>query len=368
MATIIGGGTVQTGLPGGALNTEAQNAIGALSQGYTTATILTNPNQQPGGAPGTLYVYDIPGKGKSFTLPAGAGGVVLTGNKPTSLTGHGGTELLVGNSGPDTINAGSNGGQSHTGAATSGVPSGGTTTMIGGNAANEFIANGGSNLIEDGKGANRIYLTGGQDTVVTLGVKDQIHVSATDLTVSGTATVIGKGHDTISLLGSGSKVIEAGSATVTGTGRFTFSAEGAGRGSHESVQAGSGRNTLIGGHRTNVFAAGSGFSSMVAGSGSRDTFIGGSGNSFMDAGGSAGWLSGGGARVVFQFDSSHGGHFTHTIAHFQHGKDHLDLVGYDSAAALHSAHVKGGNTILTLDDGTKIILKGFTGLKASDFS
>jgi Ca2+-binding RTX toxin-like protein len=346
MATIVGGGTVQTSLPGpqdGPLNTAAQNAIAALGQGDTSSDILTNPKQKPGSAPGTLYVYDIKPTTGSFKLPAGAGGVVLTGSKATSITGHSGTELLIGNTGNDTINFG-----------------GGTGTVVAGNGNNKIVAGAGPHQITIGKGADTVNLTGGQDTVVSLGNKDQIHASNTNLVLTGAGAVIGTGHDTITLIGSGGKVTSAGSATVTGSGSFSFSAQGAGAGSNESVQAGSGRNTLIGGHGTNVFAAGTGFSSMVAGSGSRDTFIGGAGNSFMDADGAA--------RVVFQFDSTSGGSFTHTIAHFAHGKDHLDLVGYDTAAAFASRHVSGGNTTITLDDGTKIVLKGFTGLKASDFS
>jgi hypothetical protein len=73
------------------------------------------------------------------------------------------------------------------------------------------------------------------------------------------------------------------------------------------------------------------------------------------------------ASVLFRFDSGHA-HGFHTIADFAHGKDHLNLVGYDSTAAFAGSQVSGGDTIINLDGGaTQILLKNFTTLKATDF-
>jgi hypothetical protein len=161
--------------------------------------------------------------------------------------------------------------------------------------------------------------------------------------------IIGKGADTITLLGGKSdKITMAGSATVTGT-KLLFDASGAGKHS-ESVTAGAhGSATMLGSHGTNVFESDSGFSSMVAGTHSHDTFAGGTGDSFMDADKAA--------SVLFRFDSSLPGGF-HTISHFAHGKDLIDLQGYTQANITNETFV-GASTIIHMGDGTKIVLKGY---------
>jgi hypothetical protein len=141
----------------------------------------------------------------------------------------------------------------------------------------------------------------------------------------------------------------AGAATVTGT-KLRFDASGAGNHS-ESVTTGAhpgGYATMLGSHGTNVFESDHGLSSMVAGTHSHDTFAGGTGDSFMDADKAA--------SVLFRFDSSLAGGF-HTIGHFAHGKDHIDLQGYTSVHV--HAHPQGANTIINIDDGTRIVLKGY---------
>jgi hypothetical protein len=161
--------------------------------------------------------------------------------------------------------------------------------------------------------------------------------------------IIGKGADTITLLGKRlDKITMAGSATVTGT-NFRFDASGAGKHS-ESVTTqvtSAGSATMLGSHGTNVFESDHGFSSMVAGTHSHDTFAGGTGDSFMDADKAA--------SVLFRFDSSLAGGF-HTIAHFAHGKDHIDLQGYTH---IKSETFVGASTVIKLDDSTQIILKGY---------
>jgi len=339
-ATLVGGEFVKLSLNPSEYHV-ARDALAALGQGFSSSHVIHNAGIAP-GAPGPLYVYNIPGGGPTFHLPAGAQAVVLKGNAPQRLVGHGGTEVLIGNQGSDTFVAG-----------------GGSGTMIGGDGGNLFRATGGSFKIVDGVGQDTVKLNGGVDTVVTIGGHDIVEISGTNLTATGQVDVIGHGSDTIALGPHGGRdsVVEAGSATVSGVGNFIFDATQS-HGS-ESVTAGSGHVTMLGGHGTNVFIGGSGFQRMVAGTGSTDTFAGGSGDSFMDAKN---------AHVVFQFDTSHA-LGSHTIANFAHGNDKLNLIGYDSNAALAGAHISNGNTVIALDGGaTRIVLKGFTGLNAGDFS
>ena len=72
---------------------------------------------------------------------------------------------------------------------------------------------------------------------------------------------------------------------------------------------------------------------------------------------------------LFTFDKGHDeGGGTHTIENFVAGQDHINLVGYTPEQALHHAHVVGGNTVIDLEDGTRVTLVGYTHLSASDFS
>src|SRR5436190_181185 len=120
--TIVGGETAQTAFPGtvlsSPLNAAAQDAMTALGQGFVDSQVFHSRLHAP-GSPGPLYVYNVAGGPPPFHLPAGAQAVILTGHKPTTIIGHVGTEVLIGNEGKDTIAAG-----------------GGTGTMIGGDAGN----------------------------------------------------------------------------------------------------------------------------------------------------------------------------------------------------------------------------------------
>ena len=330
--TIVGGEKVIFSLNPAEIPT-AREALAALSQGFAPGHghVLHSPGAAP--TAGDLNVYNFTGGKPPFALPTNAQGVVLIGHKPQQITGHSGSELLVGNQGHDTIVAG-----------------GGQGTIIAGDGGNLIKAGAGPFQILTGVGPDTVNLTGGADTFNSLGGHDTIHLKNAQLTAHGAVNIIGKGADTITLLGGKSdKITMAGSATVTGT-KLLFDASGAGKHS-ESVTAGAtsiGSATMLGSHGTNVFESDRGFSSMVAGTHSHDTFAGGTGDSFMDADKAA--------SVLFRFDSSLAGGF-HTIGHFAHGKDSIDLQGY-TQAEVHT-HLRGANTIINIDDGTRIVLKGY---------
>jgi hypothetical protein len=326
--TIVGGEAVVFSLHPSEIPT-ARDALAALSQGFTTGHVLHSPGALP--SPGDLNVYNFTGGKPPFTLPTNAQGVVLIGHKPQKITGHSGTEALIGNQGPDTIVAG-----------------GGHGTIIAGDGGNLIKAGAGPFQILTGVGRDTVNLTGGADTFTSLGGHDTIHLKNTQLTARGAVNIIGKGADTITILGNKlDKITMAGSATVTGT-RLIFDASGAGNHSESVTAVSSGTASMLGSHGTNVFESDHGRSTMVAGSNSHDTFAGGTGDSFMDADKAA--------SVLFRFDSSLAGGF-HTIGHFAHGKDSIDLQGYTQADI--RARLQGANTIINIDHDTRIVLKGY---------
>jgi len=286
----------------------AKDALAALSAGFTNGEVLGR-NEAPVNDANTLNVYNFPGGPPPFFLPSNAQGVVLVGGQDPVVVGHGGLEVLIGDQNNNTF-----------------YGAGGHGTIIAGHGANRIYSDGGSFAILTGKGQDTVNLfNGGSDTVFSLG-HDTVKVAAANLTMSGKGTVFGLGNDTVSFVG-GSPVLFDGTRSVAA----------------ESVQAGSGRTTMLAGHGTNFFAGGNGFS-------------------LMDAKGAA--------SAVFSFDSSQAGGF-HKITHFSHGPDKLHITGNGSTADILNNHtfVHGGSTVISLDHGaTVIVLKGFTGLNSTDFS
>jgi serralysin len=294
----------------------------------------------------------------------------------TALTLSGGGNFTVFASAPENLDQTGNGSLNFTGVGNDTITLGGgndtvydagSATLLGGGGENE-ITIGGSSASIGTSGNDNITLTHSAVVTVSGGGTDTVHAvkgTEVDQLGKGNLDFIGQGNDTI-FLGSGNDTItDAGAATVYG-GAANFSFTGgtgnelvvAGTG-NATVTAGSGKATLIGGSGDNVFTAGSGSTKILAGIGGHDTFLGGTGHDTMSGLGAA--------SNVFEFDTSHAGG-SHTITDFSEGRDKIDLAGYDSATALSNAQVVGGNTILTLGDGTQITLTNFTGLKASDFT
>jgi Ca2+-binding RTX toxin-like protein len=215
-----------------------------------------------------------------------------------------------------------------------------TVTLIGANAAilnlggtNSFNLKGGGNDTFGGMGAS-VTQSGGGNYV--------LHLS---------------GNDTITLGAGADTIIEAGAATVYGgTGPLHYT----GGMGPSYIVAGSGEATLVGGLGADTFVGGAGESQMNGGGGS-NVFIGGIGDDTMTASGAS--------TNLFSFDESKMSGATDRVEGFHSGRDHIQLVGYDTAAALAGAKVVGGNTILSFDGGaTKIELIGVKHLSASDFT
>src|SRR5437868_4030888 len=153
-ATIVGGEFVQLSLNPAEIQA-ARNALAALGNGHPTGHVIHQRGTPTGADTSALYVYNFPGGGNPFHLPAGADGVALTGSSPLKIVGHGGRELLIGNQGADTFAAG-----------------GGFGTIIAGDGGNYINAGAGPFYILDGHGKDTVNLVGGSDTVVSLGGPD----------------------------------------------------------------------------------------------------------------------------------------------------------------------------------------------------
>jgi hypothetical protein len=155
---------------------------------------------------------------------------------------------------------------------------------------------------------------------------------------------------TLELLSGNDTVIASGAATVIGgSGSLKFHG-----GTTSKVTAGGGHETMVGGTGPSQFFASKsklGVDSMVGGTGT-NLFVGGKGHDTMVSG-----FSKGSKSDIFEFQSSVAGG-THTIAGYNATKDQIDLQGYKSSQVTltHS----GGNTLITLSDGTHITVKAAT--------
>jgi hypothetical protein len=209
-ATLVGGLSVTTPLTGNEL-TALQNALAILSVGQTQGQVLTSPNSAA-TPPGTLFIYNFPADGK-FTLPSGAGGVVL------SQDNQGIHQRLIGRPGTTFVIAGNNRNEFLNGG-------GGNGTIIGGNGNNQVFANNGNNV--------DIFLGTGNDTVTLGGGFDTVNADG-NLTLKGAAgnpavvnllgssrniSLAASGHITTNLTGNRDTVrVSTGRQTINVTGR-----------------------------------------------------------------------------------------------------------------------------------------------------
>ena len=304
----------------------------------------------------------------------------------------------------------------------------GTTTNAGGSM---FVRLGaGNDSVVAIRGQNTIVAGLGANLISTGTANDLIYTEGADIIVGDTLPG-GGGADTIGAVGGGSDFVYGGSSNVTflssstsastvlgGTGTdtlFAGSAGGqfyAGTGGNSTLVGGSGPTTLVGGASGDqlfaVYTAGSGpttagSSYLVAGAGNEtidgafdsrgvqafagnnttingaavtaNTVVyGGSGNDTLYAGTGNATLNGFGGSDVFAFiNGSAGG--SDQFSGFT-SSSVIQQIGYGSvngasaqAAALASASVTGGSTVITLSDNTKITLSGFTGqLGSSNFT
>lgn len=119
--------------------------------------------------------------------------------------------------------------------------------------------------------------------------------------------------------------------------------------------------TIIGGSGPDLLIAGNGNTNLFAGTGPA-TLVGGTPLTYYSAvqtvtTGTTFILTAGSANEI-------------RIENFLSGPDFISLAGFltgEADAALAGATIQGGDTLLTLSDGTHITFAGFTGLAATDF-
>ena len=315
----------------------AQAALKTAGKSFTSSEVHSALNQTPAKA--ALNVYDINAvAGKTYTQLAGEQVIILEGSASATLTGLANAKgnLLIGNQGDDTINA-----------------TGGTGTIIVGDGNNHINITGGSETVVTGKGTSfdTVVLNGGDLTIGGAAHKTVSVTGGSDTISSpGAVNIVITKAAALELLNGNDTVTASDSATVIG-GASSVKFHG---GTASKVVAGSGHETMLGGTGASQFFASkykAGTDSMVGGSGT-NLFVGGKGHDTMVSG-----FSKGSKSDIFEFQSSVAGG-THTITGYNASKDQIDLQGYKSTQVTltHS----GGNTLITLSDGTHITVKAAT--------
>jgi len=340
----------------------AQGFMTDIDNAYTSAT-LYEPNRYNPAQSGALIIGDAVANNRIDAV--GFGAVIDENNISTSTIRGGGDQIILAGdggltfwslTGNDTIDAG--GGNNHI----SLRYDSGSSAIYTGDGNDTIWASNGSASIAAGGGYNKVYLGSGRDTD----------------TVTGYDTIrLGGGSDTITVQGDGSAVVR-GAQSVSGSGySLTFvggsqaSTVHAGAGSY-SIFGGAGGGLFYGGMAgNNSIVAGSGNATIVAGGGG-DTLLGGSGNDFIVAGIGNETLGGGGGDNVFSFDKMQGAGAFDTITDFDASgaSDQLQLTGGQSAVnyALTHYQVTGAGDLIHLQDGTQILLSGYSvTLTNSDF-
>ncbi len=254
-------------------------------------------------------------------------------------------------------------------------PSSGTLLVEGGNAPVTVVGTAGQIFVDGGAGGTSYdpnvlwctsgfssYLAGSGASAVVGGSGD-LQVGSPDLQTqmgegpvtvyggTGLTQIWGAAGGSVFLVGFGASTVDAAAGnSVYVTGSAAVSVGGSGSGifvwgasstANDTLQSGSGYETMVGGSGSDLFHIGNG-QGLFEGMGGADTFAFTNGTS-------------GGAATIYDFNTA---------------IDHIGLQGYagGAAAVLATETVSGGNTFLTLQDGTHLTLLGVSNLTASAFN
>lgn len=201
-------------------------------------------------------------------------------------------------------------------------------------------------------------------------------LSGAVLTGSGNSNVvtgfIGGTNTSLVVGNAGTEIVDLSRSTqnatiVSGTGNDTV-LSGSGNdqvqlGGFGVANGGSGADTLIGGAGEATLGGGAGADSIVAASGGgvligetgNDTLVGGAGKDIFI------YTSGGGNDLITGFDVSQD---TIGLANLSD----LSAAGWSVLDVISRATVSGGNTILSMPDGSTITVAGVTGINISWFT
>jgi Ca2+-binding RTX toxin-like protein len=235
-----------------------------------------------------------------------------------------------------------------------------------------YISGAGSNTIVGGDGATTISGGTGSDLIKTGGGTTLVVSYGSDL------IKVGVGADTIDATPGGSDTVYGGSktSTVVFDGGAKASTVLGAMGSI-TVHGGSGGGFFRGGSAGYNFIDGGSGSVTILGGGAGDTLLGGTGTGdVLRAGAGNETLGGGSGSTTFQFyDMKNVGATSTVYDHITNfnSSDIIKLIGGASELAINYAlntyTVGAGSSSFSLEDGTKVILNGYTGpLTHSNFT
>ncbi len=312
-----------------------------------------------GGSGSTVFVAPqsatiVTGTGRNTVVATGPGSHLVTTGTGQALVALGSGQDVVGTHGSDTVSAGSGADVIYASGPTLlyGGPQGASTMLVSGADPSTVVGGAGGLVAFGSSGDGGIVYGGSGDTTFVGG--------------TGSAVVVGGSGSLVAYGGSG------GGAMFGGTGAASFYTAG---GASTVVVAGSGPSTITAGGGTTAFLAGAASTLFVAGAGNvtlvggtgtgdatifagagHDQFAGGSGDDAFTLGTGQATLTGGGGANTYTVVAGQAGG-TAVITDFVVGRDHVVLSGY---AAGGRAQPAGGNSVLTLSDGTQLVLQGIT--------
>jgi T5SS/PEP-CTERM-associated repeat protein len=319
------------------------------------------------------------------TVVGGTGTNVIFGGGSTAQVLSQGKDLIVGSSGAVTVTATGTALYFGSSGATDFISSGnGGGTLIGGGGGNTITGAGGNQLIF---GVSTLNYTGGTGAAsivggvagntIAGGAGSELIFAAGSLSYSGgtgEATIVGGSGPMGVDLGAGGGVVYGspdGNDTInSGTGLATLVAGGGG---DNLIATGTANDVLAatGGPETINGSTSTGNLVLFAGSGT-DVLTGGSGNDLFIVGGGNETLVGGSGANSFVFGAAAGTTTRVEVIDNFTSTDAIGLYGYGNEpgadqAALASATTSGGNTMITLPDGTSIVLIGAPPLQSYNF-
>lgn len=230
---------------------------------------------------------------------------------------------------------------------------------------------------------NSSTVTAGGATVVGAASITSTPTSDTVTALSSNITVNGGAGKLTFVGGTGDASVEGGSGSVTlfgGTGGVTATG---GTDGNNYLQAGSGAATLFGGGSNSILYAGSSVSDVLhAGEGNQTlvgststtgqdlVYLGKGSDTFIAGAGNASVLGGGGQNTYEFLANMTSKNATVSIGDFHVGSDRLVISGYGTStdSVFNSKTVSAGSTMLTLGDGTKVVLTGVTNLDRNSLS
>ena len=316
-----------TGQAGGATaaSSSAGSTIALLSENLTLTT-HGNDTVSAGAGNDTIFAA-----GPTTQVTAGSGNLFLVGGSGSvSVTGGSGSSTVFGGMGGGSITGGSAGNNVL-------VAGGGNTTLVGGGAGDVLVAASGTTtaVLKPGSigfgGTGNATLYGAENTVMVGGSNSDVMYAGAGPEQMWSGTGVshlygGTGDDTL----------------VGGLGGYATIVGGVG---HNLIIGVSGTTIAYGGPQDDLYFAGAGDMVITEGTGSNQVVFGT---------GHAAVAGGTGTNLYTFLNGNAGGN--DLIANFKVGTDHIQLFGYDRSTVAIQGN--GGNSTVSLSDGTRITLLG----------